>query len=97
MSHWLIPWLASRKQQTTYGAYRWLHGAIITHYLTLGYSLPWENPMFSFKTLKIVLLVFFESVQENQTILGILKGNLTNFTATVTRAPTLQSCKTVLF
>ena len=52
--------------------------------------------MFSFKTLKIVLLVFFESVQENQTILGILKGNLTNFTVIVSRAPTRQSCKTVL-
>ena len=29
--------------------------------------------------------------------LGYLKGNLTNFTAIVSRTPTRQSCKTVLF
>ena len=34
---------------------------------------------------------------ENQTLLGILKGNLINFTAIVSRAPTRQSCNTMLF
>ena len=33
----------------------------------------------------------------NQILLGILKGNLTNFIAIVSRAPTRQSCKTVFF
>ena len=47
-----------------------------------------------------MLRAFFKArlfQKENQTLLGILKRNLTNYTAIVGRAPTRQSCKTVLF